>query len=156
MGFAPLEEIEGPIVLTLRGKEYTLPVISMKEGLDLQARIADTGGISAGELAGALLGPVLAELAKDGAAPALIERVTMVALAEWKFGRAAAEEAWRDPKAPLQAIQALRQAYEAVLTTPSAEASTTLPPASGSGTKSPKSRATPSRGKRSSATGHSS
>lgn len=154
MGFAPLEEIEGPIVLTLRGKDYTLPVISMEEGLRLQAKIVE--GIAPGDLPAALLGPVLTELVEGGASPAIIDRVAMVALAEWRFGRAAAEEAWRDPKAPLQAIVALRQAYEAALTTPSDEATTTPPPASGSGTKSPKSRATPSRGKRSSATGHSS
>ena len=155
MGFAPLEEIEGPIVLTLRGKDYTLPVISMKEGLDLQARIIN-GGVSVGELSGALLGDVLVELAKDGVNPDITARVTAVAIAEWKFGRAAAEAAWQDPKALTNMIQALQQAIEAAQTTPSAEASTTPPPASGSGTKSPKSRATPSRGKRSSATGHSS
>ena len=147
MGFAPLEEIEGPIVLALRGKEYTLPVISMEQGLNLQAAIAE--GITAGELAAHLLGPVLEQLAADGAAPALIERVTLVALSEWKFGRAAAEEAWRDPKAPLAMIQVLREAYAAAQTTPTAAETTTPPPASGNGTKTAPPKASPSRGKRS-------
>ena len=147
MGFAPLEEIEGPIVLTLRGKEYTLPVVTMEQGLALQHRV--TEGITAGDLAADLLGPVLDQLAQDGASPALVERVTMVALAEWKFGREAAEDAWRDPKAPLTMLAALRKAYEAAQTTHTAAESTTPPPASGNGTKTPRSKATASRGKRS-------
>lgn len=154
MGFAPLEEIEGPIVLTLRGKEYTLPTISMEEGLHLQAKIAE--GITPGDLAAGLLGDVLTELARDGASPEIVQRVTMVALAEWKFGRSAAEEAWRDPKAPLELIRVLRDAVAAAQTTPSDAGTTTPPPASGSGTRKPRSKATPSRGKRSSDTGPSS
>jgi hypothetical protein len=147
MGFAPLEEIEGPIVLPLRGREYTLPVISFEQGLALQHRI--TEGIAPGELAAELLGDVLTDLATAGASPELIQRVTMVALAEWKFGRAAAEEAWRDPKAPLELIKVLRQAYAAAQTTPTAEETTTPPPASGSGTRKTPRKATPSPGKRS-------
>jgi hypothetical protein len=154
MGFAPLEEIEGPIVLPLRGREYTLPVISFEQGLALQARI--TEGITPGELAEALLGDVLTELAQAGASGELIQRVTMVALAEWKFGRSAAEEAWRDPKAPLELIKVIRQAYEAARTTPTAAETTTPPPASGNGTRKTPAKATPSRGKRSSDTGRSS
>lgn len=154
MGFAPLEEIEGPIVLTLRGKDYTLPVISMEQGLAIQARIRE--GITQGELTRELLGDVFVQLVRDGAGPALIDRVAGVAIAEWQFGREAAEEAWRDPKALLSLIQRVAGALAAARTTPSAAETTTPQPASGNGTTSPKSRATPSRGKRSSATGHSS
>ena len=147
MGFAPLEEIEGPIVLALRGKEYTLPVISMEQGINLHAMIAK--GATQGEITRELLGDVLTELAHDGAAPALIVRVAGVALAEWKFGRDAAEAAWEDPKALLSRIKALQEAYEAALTTPTAAETTTPPPASGNGTKTAPPKASPSRGKRS-------
>lgn len=154
MGFAPLEEIEGPIVLTLRGREYTLPTISMEEGLHLQAKIAE--GITQGELTRILLGDTFAQLVQDGASSAIIDRIAGVAIAEWKFGRDAAEEAWRDPKALVSLIQRVALALEAAQTTPSDAATTTPPPASGNGTRKPRSKATPSRGKRSSDTGPSS
>lgn len=147
MGFAPLEEIEGPIELTLRGKTYTLPVLTMQQGLELQARIAE--GITAGELAMALLGPVMTELADDGASAALVDRVAAVAIAEWQFGREAAERAWADPKSLTEQIAAYTAAIQAAAR---AAATTTPPQASGSTTKTPKKRARRSPGPTSSGT----
>lgn len=155
MGFAPLEEIEGPIVLTLRGKEYTLPVVMWEDGVKLQHLIAEHAPYI--EVLRVLLGPVLEDLANDGASAALINRVADVAVAEWRFGREAAEKAWMDPKAVGEMIGSLTQAILAQIppTTPEAEDTTTSPPAPGTGTKTPKTAAR-SRGRKSSPTGASS
>lgn len=155
MGFKPLEEIEGPIELTLRGKTYTLPVIMWEDGVRLQQLIADGNG-NYGEIVKVLLGPILPELAADGASSQLIDRVSAVALAEWRYGREAAERTWEDPKALVDLNQAIQAAALAAMGTPSAEAATTRPPARGNGTTSPTSKGTRSRGKKSSGTGASS
>jgi hypothetical protein len=148
MGFAPLEEIEGPIVLPLKGREVTLPVLSLEEGVRLQNRLAE-GGVTEGELASVLLGPVLPELVSAGVAAPVISRVVAVAIAEWRFGREAAEKAWADPKALVEMTQRLTAAVEAATT--QLRASTTSTTSLKAPTKVPR-----SRGKKSSATGASS
>lgn len=158
MGFKPLEEIEGPIELTLRGKTYTLPTIMWEDGVRLQQLIADGNG-NYGEIVKVLLGGLLTELSADGASAQLIDRVSAVALAEWRYGRDAAERTWENPKALLELNQAIQTAITSKATeTPSGEASTTPTPDSGSGTPSPTKapKATRSRGKKSSGTGASS
>jgi hypothetical protein len=144
MGFAPLEEIEGPIELTIRGRTFTLPQVSFEDGLHLQARIAEKGLIHP-EIAKVLLGPVLDELTDAGVAPALISRVVAVAVAEWRYGREAAEKAWNDPKALVELIQVERQLIEAATRTPEPTAPTTPTPASRTST----SRTTPAKAPRS-------
>jgi hypothetical protein len=148
MGFAPLEEIEGPIVLPLKGREIALPVLSLEEGVRLQAKLA-AGGLTEGELADVLLGPVLPELLAAGVSAEVISRVLAVAIAEWRFGREAAEAAWKDPKALVEMTMRLTRAVEAAMTPP---------PASGTSTTSPTApkKAPRSRGKKSSPTGTSS
>lgn len=150
MGFRPLEEIEGPIILPFRGKEFTIPPLSFEDGVRLQAA-ATAKTLTDAELVRTLLGPVQEELHDAGASPALIGRVTAVAIAEWKYGRDAAEKAWEDPKALgdlMQRETAILQAMAAAASTPS--------PASGTTTSSPKTPVRRSRGKKSSPTGVSS
>lgn len=160
MGFKPLEEIEGPIELTLRGKTYTLPTIMWEDGVRLQQLIADGKG-NYGEIVKVLLGDILTELSTDGASAQLIDRVSAVALAEWRYGRDAAERTWENPKALLELNQAILTAVldaSKATETPSDEAATTPTPDSGSGTPSPTKppKTTRSRGKKSSGTGASS
>jgi hypothetical protein len=134
MSFAPLEEIEGPIELTLRGQTYTLPVLTMEEGVHLQARLLE--GMTMPELAAALLGPDLLERLNGLPAP-VIERVGFVAIAEWRFGREAAQKVWRDPKALIPMMEALRKAVEAASTPqPDSMTSTTSQAAKTKGSRS--------------------
>ena len=86
MGFKPLEEIEGPVELTIRGRTFTLPQVSFEDGLHLQAKIAERGLVHP-DVAKVLLGPVLQELHDSGVTPAVISRVVSVAVAEWRFGQ---------------------------------------------------------------------
>lgn len=156
MGFKPLEEIEGPVELTIRGRVFTLPQVSFEDGLHLQARIAEKGLVHP-DIAKVLLGPVLQELHDAGASPALVSRVVSVAVAEWRFGRDAAEKAWNDPKALIEMIQLERQLIEQATPTPEPTASTTTSPASRTSTsRTTATKGQRSRGKKSSATGTSS
>jgi hypothetical protein len=143
MGFAPLEEIEGPIVLTLRGREFTIPPLSLEDGVKLQAALA-AGTLTDAELAKTLLGPALNELGEAGCTPAVISRVTAVAIADWKFGRRAAEAAWQDPKAladlVTQQLQILRAMAAAEATTQPVESTTTTTSPTAQRTKAPRSR----------------
>jgi hypothetical protein len=157
MGFKPLEELEGPIELTLRGKTYTLPTIMWDHGVRLQQRISE--GMTMLELQAELLGPVLDQLKADGATAALIDRVANVAYADWRLGRDAAEQAWADPKALTRALAEAAKAIQALTAPPTptgtGEDTTTPQPGSPSTTRSPK-KAARSRGKKSSPTGPSS
>jgi hypothetical protein len=151
MGFKPLEEIEGPIVLRLRGKEYTLPTVMWDQGVQLQQRIAD--GMTMAELQSELLGPVLDELRADGATATLIDRVANVAYADWRLGRDAAEKAWEDPKALSEALLAAAKAIQQITATTAGVEPSAPSPASTSTTKKSPTPAKRSRGKRSSAAG---
>jgi len=97
MAFPALEELEGPITLTMRGKQYELPQLTAEQGAELHRRCIE--GITEGELGAVLLGDVLTVMLTDGISLATIERVTAVALTDWRLGREAAEAVWRDPKA---------------------------------------------------------
>lgn len=107
MGFRPLEEIIGPITLTLRGREYTLPVIMIDQGQEISRRIAE--GMTLDELAKALLGDVLSELVAAAAPLEAINRVTLVSLAEWRMGREAAERVWNDSAAYREYVAAIQK-----------------------------------------------
>ncbi|WP_369045146.1 DUF7426 family protein [Sinomonas sp. P10A9] len=112
MAFAPLEEIEPPIVLTIRGNEYTLPVLMLDQIRALNERL--TGGATPADLAKLLLGDeLLGKLAADGASLGFVERVILVALAEAKFGRDYAEAVWADPSRILAFVNAAKVAAEA-------------------------------------------
>lgn len=151
MGFKPLEEIEGPIEIPFRGHVFTLPVLSYEDGVALQDRLSK--GITQSELAEALTGGVLEELAQAGGSIELIQRVAAVAIADFRYGREIAERVWEDPKVLLD----LNEAFRKAMATLSVEADTTSSRASGSGTrKKPADHRPRSRGKSSSASGTSS
>ena len=168
MGFKPLEEIEGPIELTLRGKTYTLPTIMWEEGIKLRefAAALDFDGITKVLLGADKDSPhydedrnILAKMQAQGASNALIGRVSAVAYADWNLGREAAERTWEDPKALMtivQAIQSTSAQLKAKATATHAAADATTPqPDAGNGTKTRTSPAKPkaSRGRKSSPTG---
>ncbi|MEA5453580.1 hypothetical protein SPF06_02485 [Sinomonas sp. JGH33] len=97
MAFKSYEEVVGPIELNLRGKTYTLPQPIGDDASELHRRVANQR-TTLSDVAPALLGIALSELEKDGAPPALVQRVTMTALVDFVHGRDAAERAWNNPE----------------------------------------------------------
>lgn len=152
MALRPYEEIIGPLVIPVRGKEYTLPVVSAVDGLRLkQVMTGEKTDLPTSWLYKTLLGDAFDQMLADHVGGDVIDRVFITALTDVKDGRDSAEDVWEHgvPKA-------LREAAKGILltqpTTPLAAASTTPAPVSGSGTKT-RTRAAQSRGKKSSATG---
>jgi hypothetical protein len=144
----PYEDIIGPLVIPVRGKEYTLPVISMADGLRIHASKSGGEPLAPEELNTILLGDAYQQLLDDKVGGDVMDRVWLTAYTDFTSGRDSAEEVWEHgvPKA-------MREAAREVLAlmTPTDEATTTPPPASGTGTNAPK-RAPRSRGKKPSPT----
>lgn len=149
MALRPYEDIVGPLVIPIRGKEYTLPTISLQDGLRIHASKSGGAPLTADELNTILLGDAYQQLIDDKVGGDLMDRVFLTAYADFTTGRDSAEEAWESgvPKA-------MREAAREVLAlmTPTDEATTTPPPASGNGTTTPRKTAPRSRGKKSSTT----
>jgi hypothetical protein len=149
LAFRSLEEINGPIVLPIRGKEYTLPAVSLNDGLKLH-------GILSGEnqdelfeeLYRILLGDAWHQMADDKVPAPVIDRVFYTALADFRTGREAAEDIWENglPKGYSEMVTV---AVQKAMTLQGAEP-TTRQPDSTNGTNA-KSKAAP--GKKSSNTG---
>lgn len=104
MAFADYNEFLDPLEIPIRGKKYVIPPMSFETGLRvsplLEGKTPD--GINDSELESLMLGPAADEMRADGVPPAAINRVLLTALAEYKFGRQAAEIMWAtggDPKA---------------------------------------------------------
>jgi hypothetical protein len=152
MVFKPFEEIVGPITVTIRGKDYTLPDVSLADGVRIH-RMGTEGAedTTFGDLYRIILGPLQDELDADGIPAGTIERLFYTGLADVRGGRDAAEYLW-EHGVPKEALNQIKEAAVAqAQTTPQAAESTTKPPASGSGTKNR--TAAKSVGKKSSPTG---
>jgi hypothetical protein len=147
MALRPLEDILGPLVVPVRGKEYTLPAVSLTDGIKIHASRTEAAPLDATELYRIILGDTHAQMLADNVPGDVIDRVFLTAYTDFTSGRDSAEEVWENglPKA-------LREAAKEVLMTLQDGASTTPPPASGNGTTSPKAQAKRSRGSKSSPT----
>lgn len=150
MALRPLEDIIGPLVVPLRGKEYTLPRVSLTDGVRLTQALSNNGTVLWGELIPMLLGDTYQEMMEDRVPPAMIDRVLWTALADFQNGRESAEAVW-EYGVPKEILKELMTVIQAQI--PQAEEPTTPPRASTSTTKSPATKAPRSRGKKSSPTG---
>lgn len=144
MAFQDYTEFIEPLQLPIRGKLYTIPPMSHKDGLRLTPILLGEGipeGMTDVELLQITLGAAGVEMESDAVPPAAIDRAMMTAIAEYKFGRGAAEVMWKtggDPKA-IQALTNRAQRRTVSKQSPSTgEADTTKPPAVTSGTRSRK------------------
>jgi hypothetical protein len=149
MGFAPLEEILGPIVLPIRGKDYTLPQLSWEEGIRLHTILAgDDATAYVSDVMRLLLGDVYDQLQADDVPKTIGDRVFFTALADFKTGRETAEEVWANG-IPKELTELAAAAMGAAMTRQAVETSTPRP-VSGNGTtvKTPR-KATRSRGSKS-------
>lgn len=150
MALRPYEEIIGPLVIPVRGKEYTLPTISLQDGLRMHTAAHGGEDLSLEDLTTIILGDARQQMLDDGVPVSVIDRALWTGIADYQQGREHAEQVWENgvPKAVLEELtKVLTQAQ----TTPPAAATTTPPPDSGTTTKP---RVAPaSRGRKSSPTG---
>lgn len=146
MALRPYEDIVGPLVIPVRGKQYTLPVISLQDGLKIHASKSGGEPLSGEDLHTILLGDAYQQLLDDQVGGDVMDRVFLTAYTDFTSGRDSAEEVWEKgvPKAMREAAREVL----ALMTPPGAE-STTKPPASGNGTTAPKKPAPRSRGSKS-------
>jgi hypothetical protein len=149
MALRPYEDIVGPLVIPIRGKEYTLPTVSLQDGLRIHASKSGGEALTAEELNTILLGDAYQQLIDDQVGGDLMDRIWLTAYTDFTTGRDSAEEAW-ESGIPKAVREAAREAL--VLMTPTDAATTTPPPASGNGTTTPPKKATRSRGSKSSPT----
>jgi hypothetical protein len=132
MTFRDLTDIIGPLELPIRGKTYTLPVVSAPNGAKILAALQGKAELSDAQLRKIVLGTVEKQMTADGVNASEINRVLWTALADVQSGRAVAEIIWEngvDPKALPEPNRAARRSK------PSAAANTTKRPASTSTTK---------------------
>ena len=141
MPFEDLAQLVEPLALPIRGKTYTLPVVSLEDGILLRSVFdgKPDPSLTDGLVNKILLGDALAEMVADGVSDEWVGRVLLTAMADLKSGRFQAELMWRtggDPKALDQVVRSLapnRKARRA--STSTGAAGTTKPPASTSGTR---------------------
>jgi hypothetical protein len=152
MALRPYEDVIGPLIIPARGKEYTLPPVSLQDGLRMHAAASKGEEISITDLTVIILGDTKDAMLADGVPPSVIDRAFWTGIADYQQGREAAEQVWEHgvPKAVLDEVV---KAFQQAQTTPPAAASTTKPPASGNGTTNRPTTAPRSRGKKSSPTG---
>jgi hypothetical protein len=151
MALRPLEDIIGPLVVPIRGKEYTLPRVSLPDGIRLTMALRNEGTVLWADLIPMLLGDAYTEMMEDKIPPAMIDRVLWTALADFQNGRESAEAVWENgvPKAVLQEL--MTAVSQPAKPTSTGAESTTPPPAFTNGTTGPvKPKAARSRGKKSS------
>jgi hypothetical protein len=148
LAFRDLTDIIGPISLPIRGKTYTLPEISLEDGLRLHAAAAGTATVSVKDLITIILGPVYQEMLDDHVPLGVIDRALWTGLADFQSGRETAEQVW-EHGVPKEVLAELLAPLTEALTTPPGVESTTPPPVSGSGTTGPKVKASRSRGSKS-------
>lgn len=137
MAFRDITEILGPITLPIRGKTYTLPTLTIAQGLELRAVLDPDDETTLDDEAfyALLLGDALPQMRADGVGPDVIARAAFVALADWQSGRPAAEILWEtgvDPKVLTDYMTKLETA------TSTAAATTTSKRTRGNGTSTPK------------------
>lgn len=150
MALRPYEEVIGPLVIPVRGKEYPLPTISMQDGLRMHSAAHGGEDLSLEELTVIILGDARQQMLDDGVPLAVIDRALWAGIADYQQGREAAELVW-ERGVPKEVLEELKKILTQAQTTPPAAESTTPQPASGTTTKPRK--APGSRGKKSSTTG---
>jgi len=139
LSFRDFTDIVGPIVLPIKGKRYTVPTLTIEQGIHLHKVMTPDAdeSMTDPEFYEFLLGDAHKEMVKDAVAPEIIARAAFVALADWQSGRPAAELIWEqgiDPKA----LQAAVAVAEALTSKATAEAAKTPSPAPTNTTKSRK------------------
>ena len=152
MALRPYEDLVGPLVIPVRGKKYPLPTVSLQDGLRMHAATTKGEPITTADLTEIILGDTGRQMLEDGVPAAVVDRALWAGIADFQQGREAAEQVWENgvPKAVLEElVTALKQAQ----TTRTDAVTTTKRPASGSGTKPPKTTGSRSRGNASSKTG---
>lgn len=141
MPFEDLDQLVEPLALPIRGKTYTLPKVSVDDGILLRSVFdgKPDPSLTDGVVNRILLGDTLAEMVADGVSDEWVGRVLLTAMADLKSGRFQAELMWRtggDPKALDQVVKSLapnRKARRA--STSTGAAGTTKPQASTNGTR---------------------
>lgn len=153
MAFRSLEDVLGPLVLPIKGKEYTIPKPTLQQGLRLHAILTqEVDDADLKEVYDILLGDTADQLKADGVGPGTIDRVFFTALADFQTDREGAEKLWENG-VPKEWMAALYEAVKTARMTPQAVASTTKEPASGNGTTgATTTKANRSRGRKSSTT----
>lgn len=143
MAFEELTELVEPLELPIRGKRYTLPQVSLEDGLRVTAALNGRPDpeLTDDKIRVILLGDSEEQMKADGVSAEWRGRAYLTAMSDFLHGRAAAEIMWRtggDPKA----IQALtesvapnRAARRKKASTSTDAGNTTKPRASTSGTK---------------------
>jgi len=149
MAFRDLTDILGPITLPIRGKDYTLPEISLADGLRLHAAGAGKAPLSVKDMLTIILGPVYQDMLDNKVPPSMIDRALWTGMADFQTGREAAEQVW-EHGVPKEVLATIMAPLMEALTTQQDAANTTPPPASGNGTTGPKKQPVPrSRGSKS-------
>lgn len=120
MPLRPLEDIIGPLVVPVRGKEYALPAVSVADGAKIHASRSSGAALEYQELYRIILGDVHEQMIADHVPGDVVDRVFLAAYTDFTSGRESAEEVWENgiPKA-------LRDAAKEVLAAmnqPAAEA----------------------------------
>ena len=145
MALRPYEEIIGPLVIPVRGKEYPLPPVSLQDGLRLHAAAHGGDTVTLEEMTTIILGDTRQQMLDDGVPISVIDRALWAGIADYQQGREMAEHVW-ERGVPKEVLENLVTVLAQAQTTPPAAESTTPPPASGTTTKPRKAAA--SRGKK--------
>lgn len=110
--FDDFDAVYEPLVLPVKGKEYTIPPVEAAEGIRFTTAASGEDGadfFSDADMERMLLGPDLKQhLLDDGVSDAAIKRILLTALADFQGGRAAAEIMWKtggDPKAMAEYVR---------------------------------------------------
>lgn len=147
MAFRPLEEVVGPVVLPIRGKNYTLPPVSLADGVAMHRAAAGGDTFPLKDLIRAILGDVKDQMQADGVPDSVIDRALWTGVADFQTGREAAELVW-EHGVPKEILANLLAPLQDAMTQ-QAEASTTKQPGSGNGTTAKNSKGNQSRGRKS-------
>jgi hypothetical protein len=148
MAFRDLTDILGPITLPVRGKTYTLPEISLEDGLRMHAAAANNAALPLSDLIRIILGDVQQEMLDDHVPLSTIDRALWTGVADFQNGRETAEQVW-EHGVPKEVLATLLAPLTEALTTQPGAANTTKSPASGNGTTGPRKPASRSRGSKS-------
>lgn len=149
MAFRAFDEIVGPITLPIRGKTYTLPAVSLADGVAMHQAAANGAAFPLADLLRAILGDTRTAMEADGVPASVIDRALWTGVTDFQSGREAAELVW-EHGVPKEVLASLLAPLQDAMTQQGVE-STTTPPASGNGTTvATKPKATRSHGRKSS------
>ena len=105
-----------PLAFPINGKTYTLAPVGFREGIKLQRVLAgeddSLNDAPAEEAWRLVLGPAYDEMVADNVPMEALSRAGLAALADFRYGREAAERTWEsglDPKALEAALEAAAQ-----------------------------------------------